>query len=59
MLQGNEIDGTPTKLAIITVHCPLLNRTGGAWTLMHDRLKANDIKRDPAQQFYHELTELV
>jgi hypothetical protein len=26
---------------------------------MHDRLKVSKNTRDPAQQFYHELTELV
>ena len=59
MLHGKNIEGTPTKLAIITVYCPLPNRTGGAWNLILDRLKTMGIKRDPAQQFYHELTELV
>ena len=59
MIHGKQIDGTPTKLAIITVYCPLPNRSGGAWTMMQNCLTANNNKRDPAQQFYHELTELV
>jgi len=59
MLHGKNIEGTPTKLAIITVYCPLPNRTGGAWNLILDRLKTMGIKRDPAQQFYYELTELL
>ena len=59
MIHGKQIDGTPTKLAIITVYCPLPNRSGGAWTMMQNCLTANNNERDPAQQFYHELTELV
>jgi hypothetical protein len=59
MIHGKQIDGTPTKLAIITVYCPLTNRSGGAWTMLQNCLTANNNKRDPAQQFYHELTESV
>jgi hypothetical protein len=57
LLHGRDVDGTPTKLAIITVYCPLRKNAGGAWNLMHDRLKVSKNTRDPAQQFYHELTD--
>jgi hypothetical protein len=43
MMHGKQIDGTPTKLAIITVYCPLPNRGGGAWTMMQNCLTARKI----------------
>ena len=59
LLHGKDIDGTPSKLAIITVYCPLYKAAGGSWGIMQERLTKIGSTRDPAQQFYHELTELV